>query len=43
MKEITWNELQKVRNEIKENAMEMIKANLDLKRRFQNGGRRKDV
>lgn len=35
MKKITWAELQKVRNEIKENAMEMIKANLDsiLKRR----------
>jgi len=32
MKEITWAELQKVRNEIKENAMEMIKANLDMKR-----------
>lgn len=33
MKEkITWTELQKVRNEIKENAMEMIKANLDMKR-----------
>lgn len=33
MKEkITWAELQKVRNEIKENAMEMIKANLDIKR-----------
>ena len=32
MKEkITWAELQKVRNEIKENAMEMIKANLDTK------------
>ena len=32
MKEkITWAELQKVRNEIKENAMEMIKANLDIK------------
>lgn len=32
MKEkITWAELQKVRNEIKENAMEMIKANLDMK------------
>ena len=29
---ITWAELQKVRNEIKENAMEMIKANLDIKR-----------
>lgn len=32
MKKITWAELQKVRNEIKENAMEMIKANLDMKR-----------
>lgn len=32
MKEITWDELQRVRNEIKENAMEMIKANLDMKR-----------
>lgn len=31
MKEITWDKLQKVRNEIKENAMEMIKANLDIK------------
>lgn len=31
MKEITWAELQKVRNEIKENAMEMIKVNLDIK------------
>jgi hypothetical protein len=32
MKEkITWAELQKVRNEIKENAMEMIKVNLDMK------------
>lgn len=31
MKKITWDELQKVRNEIKENAMEMIKANLDMK------------
>lgn len=31
MKEkIRWDELQKVRNEIKENAMEMIKANLDI-------------
>lgn len=27
---ITWDELQKVRNEIKSNAMEMIKTNLDL-------------
>lgn len=27
---ITWGELQKVRNEIKSNAMEMIKTNLDL-------------
>lgn len=27
---ITWDELQKVRNEIKSNAMEMIKANLDF-------------
>lgn len=32
MEKITWDELQKVRNEIKENAMEMIKANLDMKR-----------
>lgn len=32
MKKITWDELQKVRNEIKENAMEMIKINLDMKR-----------
>lgn len=32
MKEtITWAELQKVRNEIKDNAMDMIKANLDIK------------
>lgn len=31
MKEITWDELQKVRNEIKDNAMDMIKANLDIK------------
>lgn len=31
MKEMTWAELQKVRNEIKENAMGMIKANLDMK------------
>lgn len=31
MKKITWAELQKVRNEIKENAMEMIKANLNMK------------
>lgn len=29
---MTWDELQKVRNEIKENAMEMIKINLDMKR-----------
>ena len=29
---ITWAELQKVRNEIKENAMEMIKVNLDMER-----------
>ena len=28
--DITWDELQKVRNEIKNNAMEMIKTNLDL-------------
>ena len=35
MKEkITWTELQKVRNEIKENAMEMIKINLDMKQWF---------
>lgn len=33
MKEITWDELQKVRNEIKENAMKMIKANLNMKYR----------
>lgn len=31
MKNITWDELQRVRNEIKENAMEMIKVNLDMK------------
>lgn len=31
MKKITWNELQGVRNEIKENAMEMIKVNLGMK------------
>lgn len=31
MKEITWDKLQKVRNEIKDNAMDMIKANLDIK------------
>lgn len=31
MKEMTWAELQKVRHEIKENAMEMIKINLDMK------------
>ncbi len=31
MKEMTWAELQKVRNEIKENAMDMIKTNLDMK------------
>ena len=35
MEKITWAELQKVRNEIKENAMEMIKGNLDIKRWFQ--------
>lgn len=29
--DITWGKLQKVRNEIKSNAMEMIKTNLDLK------------
>lgn len=28
--DITWDELQKVRNEIKSNAMEMIKTNLDF-------------
>lgn len=28
---ITWDELQKVRNEIKSNAMEMIKTNLNFK------------
>ena len=33
MKKITWDELQKVRDEIKENAMKMIKANLDMKYR----------
>ena len=32
MEEITWDELQKVRSEIKENAMVMIKENLDIKR-----------
>ena len=32
MKKITWDELQRVRNEIKENAMEMIKVNLDMNR-----------
>ena len=33
MKEkITWAELQKVRNEIKENTMGTIKANLDMER-----------
>lgn len=31
MKEITWDELQKVRHEIKDNAMNMIKINLDIK------------
>ena len=31
MKEMTWAELQKVRNEIKENAIGIIKANLDMK------------
>lgn len=31
MKEMTWAELQKVGNEIKENAMDMIKTNLDMK------------
>lgn len=32
MKEdMTWDKLQKVRHEIKENAMEMIKINLDMK------------
>lgn len=31
MEEITWDELQRIRNEIKENAMEMIKINLDMK------------
>lgn len=30
MKKITWNELQKVRYEIKNNAMDMIKINLDI-------------
>ena len=29
---MTWDKLQKVRNEIKENTMEMIKINLDMKR-----------
>lgn len=28
--DITWDELQKVRNEIKSNAMDMIKTNLDF-------------
>lgn len=32
IKEMTWDELQRIRNEIKENAMEMIKGNLDIKR-----------
>lgn len=32
MEKITWDELQRVRNEIKENAMETIKINLDMKR-----------
>lgn len=32
MEKITWDELQRIRNEIKENAMEMIKINLDMKR-----------
>lgn len=32
MEKITWDELQRIRNEIKENAMEMIKVNLDMKR-----------
>lgn len=33
MKEdMTWDKLQKIRDEIKENAMEMIKVNLDMKR-----------
>lgn len=32
MKEdMTWDKLQNVRNEIKDNAMDMIKANLDIK------------
>lgn len=31
MEKITWDELQRIRNEIKENAMEMIKVNLDMK------------
>lgn len=37
MKEITWDELQKVRNEIKDNAMDMIKANLDINDNFRIG------
>lgn len=33
MKEdMTWDKLQKIRDEIKDNAMEMIKVNLDIKR-----------
>ena len=32
MEKITWDELQRIRNEIKENAMEIIKINLDMKR-----------
>lgn len=33
MKEkMTWDELKKVRDEIKNNAMEMIKGNLDMER-----------
>ena len=41
-KKITWDELQMVRNEIKENAMKMIKTNLDMKRWFTEkiGGNR---
>lgn len=32
MEKITWDKLQRIRDEIKENAMEMIKINLDMKR-----------
>lgn len=41
MKEdMTWDKLQKIRDEIKENAMEMIKVNLDMKRWFIKLGKR---